>query len=143
MENGELKEVEKQKPLEILIVEDEPQIVSLEEDILEGHYVTIFNNAEQALDELRKRKEEGSSFDWVITDLRLPRMNGLELAEKIMDEKLGSPFVTMLTAMASSVEEYNSPEQLREKGVHSVMDKPFKRQQLLDLVSTARKFRMQ
>ena len=63
----------------ILIVEDEPRMrrlleISLSED---GHSVHTTGDAESGLLHLRK-----ASADLVVTDLKLPGMNGLEFLQE-------------------------------------------------------------
>ena len=63
--------------LDILIVDDEPLIHSLMSEVLTlwGHRPRSAESADAALRELEKH-----SCDLVITDIRMPRMDGLELA---------------------------------------------------------------
>ncbi|MBI2049617.1 response regulator [Candidatus Roizmanbacteria bacterium] len=135
------QEVEANKKLNILLVEDEPMITMLIEDVLAYHNITSFTAAEKALDELRKAKGVGSSFDWVITDKGLEgKMDGFGLADLIKNEKLGNPYVTLLTGSAAVIEKENTPEELKDKGIDHLMGKPFKLEELEDSVKTVRKF---
>ena len=68
----------------VLIVEDEAEFGKILKDLLKrkgfkSHHVT---NAADALAELRK----DPSFSFVITDIVMPGMNGLELTEKVSNE---------------------------------------------------------
>lgn len=135
------KERESQKPLNILLVEDESALVPLIKIPLNGHNVTVFDNAEQALEELRKYQESGLCFDWIITDKGLKgKMNGIDLAKAIKDEQLGNPFVTLFTASALEIQNNNSAQQLEEKGIHQIMGKPFKPSDFTNAVLLAREF---
>jgi DNA-binding NtrC family response regulator len=76
----------------ILIVEDEPRMrrlleISLGED---GHTVQSAEDAENALKVLRK-----SSIDLVLTDLKLPGMNGLEFLQEAKQLNASTPVVVM------------------------------------------------
>jgi CheY-like chemotaxis protein len=66
----------------ILIVDDETAIVSLLQRMLEsrGYRVTAFASSEEALAAFRSTP---SSFDALITDQTMPRLNGLELAAAV------------------------------------------------------------
>lgn len=66
----------------ILIVEDEPMITDLARSILEeiGYKVLEAVNGEEAL-KVFKLKE--GRIDLLLTDVRMPRMNGLQLAEQL------------------------------------------------------------
>ena len=60
----------------ILVVNDEPNILELFQTVLgkEGYQVESASSGEAALQKL-----EGEWFDLVISDLKMPGMNGLEL----------------------------------------------------------------
>ena len=76
----------------ILIVEDEPRMrrlleISLSED---GHSVHTSGDAESGLQHLRK-----ASVDLVVTDLKLPGMNGLEFLQEGKRLNPALPFIVM------------------------------------------------
>jgi CheY-like chemotaxis protein len=79
---------------EILVVEDDPVLQELALAVLgdEGHAVTVARDGVEALETLGQR-----AFDLVITDVRMPRMDGLELLSRMrgMDPH---PRVVVLTA---------------------------------------------
>lgn len=138
------KEVEKEKPLNILLVEDDADTLPLIEKALKGHKVTVFDNVDQALDKLRENQKLGMPFDWIITDRRLVgELDGFDLAKAIKDEQFGNPFVTLFTGDASIIQDQNSEQQLKEKGIHQVMGKPFKRSDFTDAIQLAREFSRQ
>lgn len=59
----------------LLIVDDELHMCSLLEDLFSDDYeVSLAHNGEEAIEVLKKKK-----FDLVITDLVMPKMNGIEL----------------------------------------------------------------
>ena len=66
----------------VLLVDDEPSIVEFLTDLLHSADVKVsaFNNAQSALDAFMS---EPQSFDLVVTDMMMPRMTGLELAQRI------------------------------------------------------------
>lgn len=68
------------KNFRILVVDDEPLIRESLFEILriEGYRVQMASSAEDALVSL-----DGADFDIVLTDMKLPRMSGLALLEKI------------------------------------------------------------
>ncbi|MEI7672760.1 MAG: sigma-54 dependent transcriptional regulator, partial [Deltaproteobacteria bacterium] len=102
----------------ILIIEDDPTFRSLLVAILEdeGYDIVEEENGKQALLTLRRR-----SFDLVLSDLRLPGMDGLELFRSVKAEGIAPPFV-LLTAFGT-VEEAVSA--LKE-GVTDFLTKPLK-----------------
>ena len=65
----------------ILVVDDEPAILDLLVDILEdcGHRVDTASNGAEA-----RRKIRAQGYDVVITDIRMPQMNGMQLYREIL-----------------------------------------------------------
>ena len=102
----------------ILIIEDDPTFRSLLVAILEdeGYGIVEEEDGKQALMALRRR-----SFDLVLSDLRLPGMEGLDLFRSAKAEGIAPPFV-LLTAFGT-VEEAVSA--LKE-GVTDFLTKPLK-----------------
>jgi two-component system NtrC family sensor kinase len=68
----------------VLLVDDEPMILDLLIDILEGagYETDTASNGEEAA-----RKVQTSGYDAVISDVRMPRMNGMELYENILSNR--------------------------------------------------------
>jgi DNA-binding NtrC family response regulator len=70
------------EPKRILIVDDEKKVAFFLREGLEGlgegYEVTSTESAESALREL-----DSNSFDLVVTDFRLPGLNGLQLMERL------------------------------------------------------------
>ncbi len=102
----------------ILVIEDDPTFRSLLVAILEGEGYGIVEeeDGKQALLALRRR-----SFDLVLSDLRLPGMEGLDLFRLAKAEGIAPPFI-LLTAFGT-VEEAVSA--LKE-GVTDFLTKPLK-----------------
>jgi two-component system, response regulator, stage 0 sporulation protein F len=74
----------------ILLVEDERPLCLLYEEELsrEGYAVTAVTDAEAALAELGK-----TAFDLIITDIRMPGKNGIELITQIMGLRKDIPII--------------------------------------------------
>ncbi|HEY8144303.1 MAG TPA: response regulator, partial [Kofleriaceae bacterium] len=74
-----------QKSARILVVDDEKVIreILCEFLAMEGFVVRGVEDGEKALTELRLRP-----YDLLITDLKMPRLSGLQLLEKIEAERL-------------------------------------------------------
>jgi DNA-binding NtrC family response regulator len=102
----------------ILVIEDDPTFRSLLVAILEneGYGTVEMEDGKQALLALRRR-----SFDLVLSDLRLPGMEGLDLFRSARAEGIAPPFI-LLTAFGT-VEEAVSA--LKE-GVTDFLTKPLK-----------------
>jgi PAS domain S-box-containing protein len=76
----------------ILIVDDEPAIVTLLQRMLElrGYRVTAFSSSEEALAGFRRTPD---AFDAIITDQTMPKMSGLELASAVHIARPNIPIV--------------------------------------------------
>jgi CheY-like chemotaxis protein len=102
----------------ILYVDDDEGLVFLGTRMLKrlGYRVTGYTDASVALAEFRARPQE---FDFVVSDLSMPHMSGLEFAEGILAIRADIPVVISTG--------YIRPED-REKaqaiGVHQLMQKP-------------------
>jgi len=108
----------------ILVVDDEPVVLDVLSDVLarEGFTVTLAPRASAALEELAAR-----SFDLVLSDIRMPGMDGFALAEAVREE---ARFANLPIIALSS---YSSPESIergREAGFHDYVAK-FDRQSLV------------
>jgi len=116
-------------PARILVVDDEEQIAQLLAGILksDGHDAEYVTDGEAALERLR-----GGGFDLLMTDLRMPKMDGMRL---IREAKGVDPEVDTLvmTAYASTDTAVNA---LRT-GVTDYLSKPFGLEQVRDSIGKA------
>lgn len=84
------------KPHSVLVVDDDASVRSLYADALEesGHRVSIAIDGADALNRLR----DGSHPCVVLTDLRMPRMDGFELSRAVaQDPHLASIPIVVVT----------------------------------------------
>lgn len=74
----------------ILLVDDNKLGLAARTSVLEemGHSVTTASEGREALQKFTREK-----FDLVITDYKMPRMNGLELIQKIREADSGTPII--------------------------------------------------
>lgn len=102
----------------ILLVDDESDIARLGQRLLEplGYRVTAFDNPRSAL---RAFRRSPAAFDILVTDLTMPRMTGLELADEVRSLDAAIPIV-LTTGYADVV----SPEQARSHGITDFIMKP-------------------
>ena len=103
----------------ILLVDDEVDILELLEMFLagNGYQVETFTSSSKALERLVSGP---NSIDIVVTDMTMPDLSGLELAEKIGSLRPGLP-VMLMTGHRKVLESCGSlPPAIRE-----VMIKPF------------------
>ncbi len=110
----------------ILVVDDETRMAELIQRELRDHKhsVTTAGEGETALSCLSEQE-----FDLVLTDLRMPGMDGLELLEKIR-EKAPRTEVILMTAYASA----QTAVQDMKQGAFDYLIKPFEMDELIIMV---------
>lgn len=117
------------RPL-ILVAEDDPDLLKMLDHVLRtvGDVVT----APDGMDALEKAKH--SRPDVVVTDLMMPRMDGLTLAKQLKaDPKLASVPVVMLTARTGTRDVIAGIN----AGARFYVTKPFKMEELVTKVKKA------
>jgi DNA-binding NtrC family response regulator len=118
----------------ILIVDDELDMLELLELIITDRtdYRVITTSEPQMATQLMREQP----VDLVITDLRMPEMDGLELIDKIKqwDDQIPFIIITAYGTMESAM------EALRQ-GALDYITKPFRREQILLTVEKAMKWR--
>ena len=114
------------KPPSILVVDDELLIRDLLYDFFlgQGWQVSIAENGEKALEILRSKE-----IDVVLTDIKMPQMDGLTLTSEVKESFPGIPVVLMTGY--PSVE--SAVAALRNKAADYVT-KPFNINQLFKLI---------
>lgn len=113
----------------ILVVDDEEMIRDLCYHILtdEGYQVVTAQNGAAALEELNR-----SGADLMISDIKMPGMNGLELFERVKDRS--QDIVTVLITGHGTLD--TAIESLM-RGVEGFVLKPFTQEELLSTVNRA------
>jgi two-component system, NtrC family, response regulator len=115
----------------ILIVDDEKNYPLVLSAVLqdEGFETMTANSGEEALDII-----EHSDVDLVLTDMKMPKMDGIELLEKIKLEDAELP-VIMMTAHGT----VEKAVEAMQKGAYNYILKPFDNDQLVVYVNKALK----
>lgn len=111
----------------VLYVEDDEYIVEIMKDILESFFdeVYVAYDGEEGL-ELYKEKNP----DIVLSDILMPKMNGLELAEKILEIKKEQKII-----LITADNENNYQEKAKKLGVYGYLNKPIDFNDLQKLIS--------
>jgi DNA-binding NtrC family response regulator len=86
------------RPWNLLLVDDMPDVLAVHQAQLErmGHHVTTADNGESAL-QLFKQQSDG--IDLVVTDFKMPKMDGVDLSLAIHDMRVEIP-ILIITAYA-------------------------------------------
>jgi len=113
----------------ILVVENEKSMRDLLTIVLEkeGYEVNTARNGEVAVQMI-----EGADYDVVLTDINMPRANGIDVLDAVNRVHPGTP-VIMMTA-------YASPEtavETMKKGAYDYISKPFKVEDLQLIIKNA------
>lgn len=101
------KSTRRNSPFRIMFVDDEKDILSTVKRGLESNNafkVDTFPSGESALQTFENHPE--NYYDIVITDIRMPKMNGFELYRRIK-EKNPSMKIAFITAFEINKEEFN------------------------------------
>jgi DNA-binding response OmpR family regulator len=113
----------------ILVVDDERVIREILAEFLtlEGFSVHTVEDGAKALAELRLRP-----YDLLITDLKMPRVSGLQLLERIEAERLG-----VLTVLMTGFGTVETAIEAMKKGAYDYLLKPFKVEEVIHVVRRA------
>ncbi|MFA4794751.1 ATP-binding response regulator [Leptospira kirschneri] len=78
-------------PMRILFLDDEEMIRDLFREIFGIiHDITLIGSAEEALEVCKDK-----SFDLIITDVRLPKMSGIDFISRLRDKEINTPFIVI------------------------------------------------
>ena len=113
----------------VLVVDDDPVVGKSFKRVLSGKgYIVV--TAEDGYDALAKLQSE--NYDAVFTDLRMPGMNGLEVAERVKARQPWTP-VVIVTGYGSKTSE----ERARAAGVSDFLHKPLSPEMIEDSAAKA------
>ncbi|WP_438865062.1 sigma 54-interacting transcriptional regulator [Neptunicella sp.] len=119
------------KNARILLVDDDPSLLRLLSLRLEGegYQVSTAVDGEQAL-----RSLNDNVFDLVLSDLRMPGMDGMALFDEVVRKHAGVPVIIM-TAHGSIAEAVTATQ----SGVHGFLTKPIDHDELRKTIDAALK----
>jgi len=115
----------------ILVVDDEAALANILQKLLHrlNYQVAITSSSIEALDWVRQNPGQ---FDLVITDLTMPEMNGVALAEQIRRIRPEMPII-LVSGYSGSISE----DSLRQAGIQELIDKPVPPHTLAEAVHRA------
>jgi CheY-like chemotaxis protein len=109
----------------VLVVDDEPDYVETIADEYQdlGCQVLKAFNGQEALELVAQHPK----IDLIVSDIRMPKMDGVELLTKIKDMNPATPVIIFITGHSDL-----KINQAYDLGADSIFSKPFKMQQLID-----------
>ncbi|MFI5252092.1 MAG: PleD family two-component system response regulator [Bacteroidota bacterium] len=117
----------------IFLIDDEPAWLSALSEALEQQNFKVISseNGEDALAKLKKMKP-----DLILSDVRMPVMNGFDLFERIRSEpKLKNiPYIFM-----SSIDDYDAKRVAKELGADDYVTKPYSTEDVKNIMSNLMK----
>jgi len=117
------------KDINIIVVDDEEVVVSLVRDALQddGFSVETAQDAFEALDII-----EHKAIDLVITDIRMPKMDGIEMIKRVREMR---PDVTVI--FTTGYANLNSAKDALQQGATDYILKPFELKEMRQAVNVA------
>ena len=114
----------------VLVVDDDPVVGKSFNRVLsqeKGYVVITAKNAAEALDKLREQE-----YDVVFTDIKMPGMDGVELAERVKARRPWTP-VVIVTGYGTTANE----QRARAIGVSAFLNKPLSPEMIEQSATTA------
>ncbi len=112
----------------ILLVDDEIMLVDTMSQVLRqlGYTVSSFDDSDNALDAFLKTPDK---YDLVFTDMTMPKMTGMRLAEEVRKVRRNLPIV-----LCTGYSEQICEEALEDIGIDTLIMKPLGMQQLAETI---------
>jgi len=122
------KDHKSDKPIGVLVIDDESAILELTRDILSEYNYQVFtaSTGEEGLNILNKYKND---IDIILLDIMMPGMGGKETLFKIKREYPDIPILLVTGFAADKV-----AQELLKKGAASILLKPYRQTQLLKAI---------
>lgn len=133
------------RPIEILLVEDNPGDVRLTQEALKDGKITnhlhVVTDGQQALDFLFKRGEhtEAPRPDLILLDLNLPKVHGRDVLKEI---KGNSALTTIPVVVLTMSGEANDVNQAYDLNANCYVRKPVELEQFIDVIASIDAFWM-
>jgi CheY-like chemotaxis protein len=115
----------------ILFVDDEKSVAYVGKKLLEhlGYEVTALTDSDMALVEFR---EQPDNFDLIITDMTMPKMTGVQLAQEMRQCRPDLPII-----LCSGYSDSITAEDAKNQGFQGYLPKPFRSAKLAQTVREA------
>jgi DNA-binding response OmpR family regulator len=124
--------------LNILLVEDEKDLLCLIQKYFKknGLYVRAYTNPLLALEEFMKNIDD-NGYDLVISDFRMPEMNGIELATLIRKMNKYIPIILMTAYDAIDID----PFVLKFLNIDDIITKPIRLRTFIEKIKLNKKLK--
>jgi len=114
------------RKMRILVIEDDEEMRSLLEDFIEGEGYGV-ESVEDGSEGFRKLAKE--NFDLIVTDIRMPGLNGLDILPGLKQIQPSIPII-VITAFGSE----EVQRRALERGADAYLEKPLQLDQLRTLI---------
>ena len=120
----------------ILIADDEEAVREGVEAVLLklGCNVTVCIDGNQTIEQLKVAQRKDHQFDLIISDIRMPGCNGYEVFSAANEIWPNQPVILMT---GFGYDPHHSIMRASQKGMHTVLFKPFRTEQLIEVVKKA------
>lgn len=110
----------------IMIVEDDEMLIDVYVTVLKknGFSIVACNNGKEALKAL-----ETESFDLILSDIKMPIMNGFDMLTEIRKKNSQNPPVILVSGYSEF-----SEEEVLARGAAGLLQKPIRAKELLERV---------
>jgi two-component system response regulator ChvI len=134
-QSQEVQQHQQEYPANIMIVDDEPDILSTYECFLsdEGYNVQGFTDPQEALKHFVQLPDPSSHYKLALLDIRMPRLNGLQLFQRI--KTLSPKIKIMFISALDMAEELTSI--LPDMKHDDVIKKPVERKYFINKINSA------
>lgn len=115
----------------VLAIDDTESTLILMRDILraKGIECDTCTRPKELVEHMRNK-----DYDLLVIDLRMPEMNGVELARTLRESEIGNSKCVKMVVMTAWNDEHDNKE-LLDKGFDGFLAKPFNTQDLMDMVN--------
>lgn len=131
LKSADEREHEQLSNINALIVDDNETNRKILESILTSWNIkhSSVEDGFEALEEIRKQRDNEQAYDLILLDMMMPGMNGLEVAEALQSENNESKII-MLTSLTNE----NIQDKSKSVGIAACIHKPVKKSLLLDTI---------
>ena len=128
---GDIGQTKPKRSLYILCIDDDPQVGELLNDCLThlGHRVMVASGGKEGIEMFRTATLKNQPYEVVVTDMRMPDIDGRQVARTIKAESPNTPII-MLTGCGAIIRDDGDTT----PGVDVVVNKPPHMQELNELL---------